>query len=481
MDQPNVLLLCVDHWPGLLMGAMGHDRILTPTLNQLADNGVLYTQAYTATPTCIPARRALMTGTTAKTHGDRVFSEHLEMDPDLATLPQTFRNAGYQAYAGGKMHVYPQRARFGFDEIVLCEEGRHHLGGGKDDFEIFLQEQGYTGQELTHGMCNNEYTVRPWHLPEHCHPTNWTTREMCRVIERRDPTRPAFWYCSYIGPHPPIVPPKDYFDLYERLGVDEPLIGEWSKNFDDWPYALKIHQGGSRIAIPGNETETRLARIGFYAQCTYIDHQISLLVGMLSEAGLLDNTIIMLTCDHGDMLGNHGLWCKPPMHEWSAKIPMVLVPTAAYDRVGHHVRDDRLSELRDVMPTLLDLCGIPIPETVEGISLVSDQRRDHLYCEHYEDERAMRMVRADQYKLIWYPVGNRFQLFDLAADPNEMVDLSDDPKHADIRKRLSDILRGELYGSDERWIRDNQLVGEPDIEYVLKPNRRMSGQRGWRF
>jgi arylsulfatase A-like enzyme len=304
---------------------------------------------------------------------------------------------------------------------------------------------------------------------------------MCRTIERRDPTRPAFWYCSFIAPHPPIVPPKDYFDLYERLGVDEPFVGDWAKDFDDWPYALKVHQGGSRFAIPENETETRLARIGFYAQCTYIDHQIRLIIGQLREAGLGDDTIVMFTSDHGDMLGNHGLWCKPPMHEWSAKIPMVLVPTADSDRVGHHVRDDRLAELRDIMPTLLDLCDIPVPGTVEGHSLVGEHRREHLYCEHWEDQRSLRMIRSGHHKLIWYPVGNRFQLFDLSNDPNEMADLSDDPNHADTLERLSAALVKELYGTDEKWVQRGHLVGEPDREYVLQPNRRLSGQRGWRF
>jgi len=112
------------------------------------------------------------------------------MDPALPTMPQVFRDAGYQAFAVGKLHVYPQRDRIGFDEVILCEEGRHHLGGDEDDFERFLKAEGYAGQELTHAMGNNVYDTRPWHLPEHCHPTNWTVREMCRVIQRRDPTRP---------------------------------------------------------------------------------------------------------------------------------------------------------------------------------------------------------------------------------------------------------------------------------------------------
>ena len=477
MPQPNVLLICVDHWPGPLLGAAGHEGVLTPTLDHLAANGTLFTQAYTATPTCIPARRALMTGTTARTHGDRVFDEHRPMDPHLPTMPQVFRDNGYQAYAVGKLHVYPQRDRIGFDEVILCEEGRHHLGGGDDDYERFLRHEGYPGQELTHAMGNNVYTTRPWHLPESCHPTNWTVREMSRAIQRRDPTRPAFWYSSFITPHPPVVPPQPYYDLYERLGVEDPVVAEWAEEPDRLPCALRLHHA----KVPSmNAAEIRLARQAFYGQCTYIDHQLRLLIGCLREEGILDDTIVMFTSDHGDMLGHHGLWAKPPMFEWSAKIPMILMPAAGGDNSGHHRRDDRLSELRDVMPTLLDLCGLPVPDTVEGLSLVSGRRREHLYCEHFEDERSMRMVRSGSHKLIWYPVGNRLQLFDVDRDPMEMRDLAGDPAHAGVREDLTRRLLGELYGSDERWVRDGRLAGEPDREVPPRQNRGMSGQRGWR-
>ena len=128
MTRPNILLICVDHWPGRLMACAGQPAILTPTLDQLSANGVRFCNAYSAAPTCIPARRALMTGTTARTHGDRVFNETLPM-PDMPTLAGTFRAAGYQAYAVGKLHVYPQRDRIGFDDVILHEEGRHHAFG----------------------------------------------------------------------------------------------------------------------------------------------------------------------------------------------------------------------------------------------------------------------------------------------------------------------------------------------------------------
>jgi len=346
-----------------------------------------------------------------------------------------------------------------------------------DVIELFLEREGYAGQELTHAMGNNEYTTRPWHLPEYCHPTNWTAREMCRTIQRRDPTRPAFWYCSFIGPHPPVTPPAEYLDMYRQMGVPEPFIGEWAKEFESWPYALKLRYHQWQGMSP---QEIMLARMGFYAQCSYIDHQIRLLIGTLSEEGLLDDTIILFTGDHGDMLGNHGLWAKPPMYEWSAKIPFILVPPADDRRLGHHRTDERLVCLRDVMPTLLDLCGIPIPDSVEGQSLASEERRDHLYCEHFEGDLATRMVRADQYKLIWYPVGNRVQLFDLDNDPCEMRDLAPDPEFAEVRERLASLLASHCYGSDLQWMEDGKLAGEREKDFRPAPNRGLSGQRGWR-
>ena len=478
-DRKNVLVVCVDHWPGLLMGAAGHDRILTPTLDQLCESGIRFSQAYSETPTCIPARRALMTGTSAKTHGDRIFNETLRMDPNLPTLPQVLGEAGYQTAAVGKLHVYPQRSRIGFDEVILHEEGRHHLGLNRDDYELFLFDEGYPGQELTHGMGNNYYTVRPWHLPERCHATNWTTKQMCRTIQRRDPDRPAFWYLSYAAPHPPVAPPQEYLDMYRDMGVDMPYIGEWAEDFDAMPYALKLYS--SRYSRIHAEQQIAAARMGFYAQCTYIDHQLRLVIGTLREEGLLDDTAIIFTGDHGDLLGNHRLWAKPPMHEFSAKIPMIVNPPADFPAEGIGSADDRLAELRDIMPTVLEICGVTAPDTVEGLSLLSEERRDHLYCEHSEDKRAMRMIREDRYKLIYYPVGNRFQLFDIESDPREMCDLSGHPEYAEVRLKLEARLRGHLYGSDTDWLEGDSFVGLPEPPFEAARDRGLSAQRGWRL
>ena len=130
--KPNVLLICTDHWSGLLTPQAGHPVVMAPTLEQLGRNGVTFTNAYSACPSCIPARRSLMTGMTARSHGDRIFNEEQPM-PDAPTMAQCFRDGGYQAYCVGKLHVYPQRNRIGFNEVLLEEQGRHQFGIKADD------------------------------------------------------------------------------------------------------------------------------------------------------------------------------------------------------------------------------------------------------------------------------------------------------------------------------------------------------------
>ncbi len=471
-DQPNVLMICTDHWPGRLMGAADHPVIQTPTIDQLARNGVRFTNAYTECPICIPARRTLMTGTTPRTHGDRVYTDTMVM-PDAPTLAQCFRDAGYQAYAAGKLHVYPQRDRIGFDDVALLEEGRTQFGV-LDDYERYLAEQGYAGRLFDQGLCNNGYHVTPWQLPEHCHPTNWTAREMCRFIERRDPTRPGFWYASFCHPHPPLWPLRFYLDMYRDIGVDMPRVGEWARA-EDLPDGLAINR--ELYARTLSEPAVRLARQAFYGLVTHIDHQIRVILGTLREAGLLSNTYILFTCDHGDMLGEHDLYAKAVFYEAAANIPLILSGQGDA-RVGHHRVDDRICGLQDVMPTLLDACGIDIPDTVEGESLLGEPKRGHLYGEIRNGRVATRMIRRGDYKLIYYPAGNVRQLFDVTRDPHEMCDLSADKAHAATLEEMTNLLVPEMYGEDVKWIQDGRLVGLPAERVEPATDYNFSSQRG---
>ena len=135
------------------------------------------------------------------------------------------------------------------------------------------------------------------------------------------------------------------------------------------------------------------------------------------------------------------------------------------------------------MPTLLDLCGIDIPETAEGLSMVGDSKREFLFGEAGEDAHSSRMIHDGRHKLIYYPVGHYFQLFDLQEDPHEMVDLFSDPAYADVLSAMTETLVGQMYGSDEKWIENGKLIGEPGRQFKPGPDRTLSAMRGdqWPF
>ncbi|CAN7683376.1 sulfatase-like hydrolase/transferase [Neorhizobium sp. LjRoot104] len=475
--RPNILFITVDQWPGNLLGCAGHPVIETPTLDHLASVGTRFSRAYSECPICIPARRTIMTGTSPRRHGDRDFQPSLKMPQDLPTLAGTFGSHGYQTQAIGKLHVYPQRDRIGFDDALLAEEGRGALGG-TDDYEMFLADKGYAGQQFMHGMSNNEYSWRTWHLPEELHVTSWTTWSAARSIRRRDPTRPGLWHVSYTPPHPPLIPLAAYLERYRARKMDEPIIGAWAEDDATLPYPLELTRD-YWARLPAEQLADM--RRAFYALCTHIDHQIRILIGTLREEHILDNTIVLITSDHGDMLGNHGFYAKRLMYEGSANVPMILVGTASDRRIPAGTVDDRLVGLQDIMPTLLALAGLPVPETCEGRSMLSDKRRDFLYGEALSGPKAMRMVHDGRHKLIWYPAGSRFQLFDLDTDPNEMVDQSENGIYAEVLLMLKRRLREELYGSDLEAVRDGDFVGVPVPVKAVAPNRGLSGQRGLHF
>ena len=471
MTRPNVLLIVTDQWSANLLGIAGHPAIRTPTLDQLARCGRRFTNAYSEHPVCIPARRTLMTGTSAKEHGDRTFQAKLPMPDHLPTMAQTFRDAGYQAYGVGKTHTYPQRNRLGFDDILMDDEGRTHHGV-TDDYEIYLGDKGYLGRQFGHGISNNGYAATAWHLPEEAHATNWATEQMCRFIRRSDPTRPALWYLGYRHPHPPLVPPQRFLDFYRDVDLDEAYSGDWAEG-DDLPLTLQAFRARYKLS----HTEAQWARKHFYALCTQIDQQIGLLIGTLREEGQLDNTIIMFTSDHGESLGNHGIWAKQNFYESSANIPMLLVGVKNCPRVGFDQVDDRLVCMADVMPTVLDLAGIAVPETVTGQSMLAPPR-GHLYGEFGEGELSSRMVHDGRHKLVYYAAGNHTQFFDLHSDPNELNDLAGQPTIANVQEGLKNLLISELYGSDLEWLSDGELTGLPNRTYRPAPNRDLGLIRG---
>jgi arylsulfatase A-like enzyme len=472
--RPNILFITTDQQRGDCLGCDGHPAVETPYLDQLAAEGARFRRAYSAVPSCIPARAALLTGMNQWNHGrlEMTGNDALEFP---ATLPGELARAGYHTQGVGKMHFVPQRRLYGFHHTVLDESGRRHSPHFVSDYHLFFEKhrQGPYGYR-DHGIEWNSWMARPTHLPEHLHPTHWTASEGIEFLRRRDPTKPFFLWLSFARPHSPYDAPPVYWDMYiNNPDVPKAVAGDWAAPFDR--RVDDVNAPRTRLT----DREIHRARAGYYGNITFIDHQIGRLLyefQRLDPEGARD-TLILFTSDHGDMMGDHHHWRKTYGYEGSARVPFLVRYPAGWDLPRGQVFDQPV-ELQDVMPTLLDAAGVPIPESADGRSVLALARggtdwREYVQGEHthcYGKAYGHQWVTDGREKYLWFHHTGQEQFFHLAQDPAERRDLSRDPG----RQERIGLWRGRLAGINERRGdprgRDGQLVPQPDGALRLTPN-----------
>jgi arylsulfatase len=461
--RPNIILLCVDQMRADAMGVAGNDAIDTPNLDDLARGGFHFPRAYSATPTCVPARVALLTGKSPALHGRYGYREGISF-PDAypVTLPSVLREDGYQTYAVGKMHVYPDRARCGFDEVQLHDgflhTSRRVAGGPSDDYVEFLRAE--TGDPRADyqdtGIGCNAMTARPWEREERLHPTRWVADQSLRFLGRRDPTRPFFLYMSFHRPHAPFDPPVWLWEKYRERDLGQRPVGDWVSRFDE-----HRRDFGSEAEFGAQKESThQQVRAGYYGSIEFIDQQLNRLREALSDHDLLEDTVIVVVSDHGDMMGDHDMYRKSVGYEGSARVPLIVHVPPRW-REGWD-EPETIAELRDVMPTLLGLAGTEVPDGVDGIDLRT-QTREHLHGEHVIGSlgrHSMQWIRSQRHKYVWFSGDGHEQLFDLEEDPHELHDLAAEEPAELARHRA--LLIEELAGREEGFVADGELVaGRP--------------------
>lgn len=312
------------------MSGAGHPVVRTPWLDALAASGSRFDHAYTATPTCVPARVALFTGKSPELHGRVGYREGIpftELYP--VTMQSALRDAGYQTQAIGKMHVYPERSRCGFDDVRLHDGFLHwaRRHGGRsleanDDYVTWLRRQPgmATADHTDHGVGCNSHIARPWDKPEAYHPTTWVVTEAIDFLYRRDPTVPFFLYLSFHRPHAPHDPPAYAFEQYLDADHPEPPVGDWVEDFAEW------REDGTAEGQFGAQTPDmhRRAVSGYYGNITHIDNQLNRFMEALSDFDLHGNTAFVFVSDHGDMMGDHHFYRKTVGYEGSARVPFLV-------------------------------------------------------------------------------------------------------------------------------------------------------------
>ena len=482
VGRPNVLLIMCDQLRGDCLGFAGHPDVKTPYLDSLAAQSTFFERAYSACPTCLPARVSLFTGQTPAHHGRVGYEDGVSWDfPHM--LPQVFSDAGYQTACAGKLHVHPPRLACGFQTLRLhdgylgCYQGVDipywmHQDVHDDYLRFLRHELGPDADVDSTGPECNSWVYHPWVYEERLHPTNWVADETIRLLETRDRTRPFFLMASFVRPHPPLDAPASYYERYERRELREPARGDWddlAATERDGMVPNSVH--GCRDATLRHE-----AMAGYYAAVTHVDHQVGRLISALKRDGSFNDTIIVFLADHGEMLFDHSLWRKLLPYEGSARIPLFF-------RVGTHLakapahRSQSVVELMDVMPTLLDLCGIEAPEGVDGSSLAGDilraeeLERPYVHGEHaFTPEQSHHYIVTPRDKYVWFSQTGREQYFDLSEDRSEAHDLIDEPAYRERVAQMRAWLVSELEGREEGFVESGHLIaGRPLVNVLERP------------
>jgi len=466
--RPNILLIMTDQQRGDCLGVEDHPVLLTPNMDSIAGAGARFSKCYSTCPVCIPARRSLLSGQFPSTHGIVGYHENIEWDAGQS-LVTPLQRAGYHTFlAGRNMHQHPPAKRYGFDHMV---ENRAHYRPWLED-QLPHRSHQPAGDYYASGVMHNDWTARPWHLDEQLHQTNWTVNEALRFLGERDPSCPYFLVVSFLAPHPPLVPPAFYMDRYLRQDLPAPVIGDWAVPPPDGGRGRDV--SNYRVDLRGEALKS--CRAGYYGLINHIDDQIRRLLNPVDSRMDRDNTIVLFTSDHGEMLGDHHFFRKSLPYEPSARIPLLLSAPARYGLATGQVIDAPVC-LEDVMPTVLDMAGLDIPDHVDGTSLLPLLRgeavdwRDYVHIEHggAMNDHSHQTLTDGREKFIWFTGAGEEQFFDLTADPGERQNLVGSPDH---RERVA-LWRGRLIETlsdrPEGFVAAGRLVaGRPYPDLIVR-------------
>jgi choline-sulfatase len=421
--RPNVLLVMADQLAASWLPAHGHAVVRAPRLSALAEESTVFDAAYCASPLCAPSRAALLTGRLPSRTG--VYDNAAELPASAATVTHALRASGYFTALVGKMHFVGPDQLHGFEERLTTDIYPGDLDW-TPDWRLPAGEQlpWYHTMEsvLEPGVCAASM--------QQDYDDEVAFRAVRTIFDlaRSDRERPFFLVVSFTNPHDPWELRARYWDLYDRDEIELPAVPLIPLEDAD-PHSRRLRAMCGVDDTLLTEEQVRTARHGYYAAISYLDERVGEVLDALEDAGFGDDTVVAFTADHGEMLGERGLWYKMAFFEQSARVPLFLrAPDGGGGRVTEPV------SLLDVGPTLLEVAGVPGLEDVDGQSLVpflagdvsSEARRRGPVVAEYLAEGVNApavMVRRGSHKLVHCP-GDPDQLYDLAADPAELANLA---------------------------------------------------------
>ena len=455
--RPNILLFCTDQQRFDTIGALGNPHIRTPNMDRLAASGVAFENAYCQTPICTPSRASFLTGCYASTlHVNRNGNEYFPPQHTPKLIGRILRKEGYDCGLVGKFHMSSAATRVepriddGYRLFEWSHAPRADWPVDQDGYLRWLRDR--KGVDFTSQYGKRQLPGRPREfnagMPADLHESTWCAETASEWI-RSKINAPWFITVNTYAPHPPFHPPAEALERVDPKSIPPPLWGP-----RDAANQARLEKVDFQTKARDPKTyESAFMKAAYYAQVEFVDDRLGRVLRALEETRQIDNTLIIFTSDHGEMMGDHGLSHKGcRFYEGLAHIPLILSWPARFPKGARH---KALVELTDLVPTILESLGMKLPDYLHGRSLLrlidgrATRHRDFVRSEYHDtldlpDASHANMLRDDRYKLVYYHGHPWGELFDLEKDPHEFKNLWDDPDHlslrADLTKRLFDAV-----------------------------------------
>ena len=433
----NVLFVAVDDM-NCDLGCFGSPTVKSPSLDRLAARGVCFQRTYCQYPLCSPSRTSLLTGLTPDTTQVFDLKKHFrEVMPDVVTLPQMFRRAGYFAGRVGKIYHYGVPGDIGtngLDDPASWDQVVNPRGRDKDEEGKLTNHTPRRGLGSALAFLAADGTDREQ--------TDGIGADAAIKLLEANRSRPFFIAAGFYRPHCPYVAPKKYFDLYPIESIQMPK--EPPEHIRQIPPAA-LSSTRPWPWFGATEFQSREAKRAYYAAISFVDAQIGRVLDALDRLGLAQTTVVVFWGDNGYHVGEHGLWMKMSDFEGSARVPMIIAAP------GQKIRGQpclRPVELLDIYPTLAELCGLTPPANLAGKSLkplLDDPQAKWdkpAFTQVWRGQFAGYSVRTERFRYTEWDEGRQgTQLYDYQADPHEFRNLADDPQHADKVAELKAMIR----------------------------------------
>jgi arylsulfatase A-like enzyme len=472
-----VLLITTDQQRYDTLGVTGNPHIRTPNLDSLAARGTLFDRAYIQNPVCVPSRASIQTGRYVHQHGVEYMENEVEQTPGLPPWETTFmerlRQNGYTTAAFGKIHMLPPK---GLDEMQLTlgkgarwtEAEGSPLGPAQlgpiyaewlDRKRPGAYESIYAQRRLPEYRDQATAIVNTLSAEEYV--DYWSAENTRAYLERDDvgtAEKPFFAWCGFCGPHGPFDPPEPYASLYDPSQIPlPPLLHSRQRGALPGDYE-------SRFDRPDGEQLIRKIVAYYWGMMTFIDDKVGEIMEVLTRRGLWNNTLVIFTTDHGEMLGDFGRLGKGTFIESVIQAPCILVPPDSKSTEQTQPRRvGSLVELIDLAPTILDYAGLPQSEALPGTSLrqylqpvpdpsrASSSEKESVLCEYVSNDQQLRRkcLRTERYKYIFSGTDQPVEFYDLEEDPQELVNVASDPAYLAEVHRHSELLLHRLMMSEQ--------------------------------